>query len=318
MRRNQESAAADRQDLSFGDVAILYRLHALAGPLEEALSREGIPYQRFGERAWRGRQDLEGLFSVLSWMVDPNRDEDLLTALATPSMGLGETTLNAVRAMRQFNAAPLWEDISRVSFLERLDPPEATRLRRLAGSLEGLLGESRRAPVSRILARVLAVLRMSRPKTSLSWDPRAEALKSFVAAAEGWQGDLASFLDLWDLQEAADLYDPRAERVALLTVHAAKGLEFSVVFLVGCEEGLFPMTSERADVDEERRLFYVAMTRARDMLYATRAKSRSVLGQRQDRTPSRFLLGIPIELMEIRGESAQEPRPKPPRQLKLF
>jgi superfamily I DNA/RNA helicase len=137
--------------------------------------------------------------------------------------------------------------------------------------------------------------------------------------AQGWKGDIVSLLDHWALLRGEGLWDPRADRISLSTIHAAKGLEFPVVFVVGCEEGLFPYGVDDVDMEEERRLFFVAISRARDLLYLSRAGSRRGRPPQSQGRPSRFLEEIPHEFL-TEGEDPQ-PRqgtPRPPRQLKLF
>ena len=134
--------------------------------------------------------------------------------------------------------------------------------------------------------------------------------------------DLARFLEALALQKETDNYDPRADRVALMTLHAAKGLEFPVVFITGCEEGLLPYQrgQEPSDIEEERRLFYVGMTRARQKLILTHAKSRYLFGQQHENRPSRFVEDIEQTLMDIEKAERRKPGNKTPEhpQLRLF
>jgi DNA helicase-2/ATP-dependent DNA helicase PcrA len=319
MHRSEEEASELPENISFGDVAILYRLHALSGPLEETLSREGIPYQRYGERSLRGQTALEALTATLRWLADPRRDGDLLQSLGTASVGLSDNTVEIIREMSLGEQGALWEKLTTDPLLPSSDPSEAKRLQRQLRSLANLLDESRRTSTSHVIRRLTAVLRMRIPASSSTWDPSAEILKGFLASAELWQGDLLSFLDLWTVQDEGDLYDPRADRVALMSVHAAKGLEFPVVFLVGCEEGLFPHLPDggEGDVEEERRLFFVAVTRARDLLYLTRTRSRTLWGRKRELGSSRFLRELPPTL--VRCQEVKTPSHTPSaRQLKLF
>jgi len=153
-------------------------------------------------------------------------------------------------------------------------------------------------------------------------DKSSERIQQLARRATPFEIRLQDFLESTALQKETDLYDPRADRVTLMTLHAAKGLEFPVVFIVGCEEDLLPYhrSDERPDIEEERRLFYVGMTRAQQRLVLTHAKSRYLFGQQMDNSPSRFLDDIEQALKEIKESSHR----KPPRetsdhtQLKLF
>jgi superfamily I DNA/RNA helicase len=136
-----------------------------------------------------------------------------------------------------------------------------------------------------------------------------------------FENDLGRFLEVLALQKETDLYDPRADRVTLITLHAAKGLEFPVVFIVGCEEGLLPYqrSEETPDLEEERRLFYVGMTRAQQRLILTHAKTRFLFGQKYQNEPSPFLNDIENTLKEIKKMAARKAaQEKETVQLKLF
>jgi DNA helicase II / ATP-dependent DNA helicase PcrA len=141
-----------------------------------------------------------------------------------------------------------------------------------------------------------------------------------AARAEGWGADLKGFLEHLTLQADTDVYHPRAEKTALMTMHAAKGLEFAVVFIAGCEAGFIPFQRRDQgpeDVEEERRLFYVAMTRARRRLYLTRAQRRHVFGHAEIREPSIFVEDIAAGLLKHESPRGRRRKPKPD-QLQLF
>jgi DNA helicase-2/ATP-dependent DNA helicase PcrA len=309
--------AREALQLGLSDLAVLYRLHALGGAVEDALLREGIPYQRYGGAELTGHPPIASLLAALRWLSDPRRDEDLLALLAAPSAGLSPATIAALRDSLGGN---LWEGLAGDIPIRGLEAGEQARLRGLILSLGNLLRERDRLPVGRIVNRLLAALRLPVPRPTSLWEPAAEALRRLVSVAQGWGSDLVSFLDQWSLSKDADLYDPRSERVSLLSAHAAKGMEFSVVFLIGCEEGIFPLDPGGAggDIEEERRLFFVSMTRAKDILYLTRARSRNLHGRRLEAGPSRFLAEIPEGLCDSEGQRDRRARPRPARQLKLF
>lgn len=318
MNRSHDDIPRQVENISFGDIAILYRLHAVSGLVEETLSKEGVPYQRYGERPLRGQSILQGLMASLRWILDPRRDEDLLTSLAIPSVGVSDNTIETFRKLSLAEPGALWERIASGGLPPTLDPSEAKRIHRHLRSLVNLLDEAKSAPTPQVVRQLTALLRIRIPTSLSSWDPAAEILKRCLAAAEQWQGDLLSFLDLWSLQEEGDLYDPRSDRVALMSIHAAKGLEFSVVFLMCCEEGLFPhLPDEDGDLEEERRLFFVAITRARDLLYISQARSRTLWGRRLQGKGSRFLNELPPSLV-CHEEGRRPPPRRPAQQLKLF
>jgi superfamily I DNA/RNA helicase len=161
-------------------------------------------------------------------------------------------------------------------------------------------------PLSVLIERIHKFLTDS---SILSLDQNSnERIEQLRRRAILFENDLGRFLEALVLQKETDLYDPRADRVALMTLHAAKGLEFPVVFMVGCEENLLPYWREGKPVDvaEERRLFYVGMTRAQHKLILTHAKSRFLFGQRQKNAPSRFLGDIENALKEIKEMAARK------------
>lgn len=189
-------------------------------------------------------------------------------------------------------------------------------LKSLITLLNDLQQASAAQPVARLIEPISQYLAFD------SDEKRAERVQQLIRRAVPFENRLADFLESTSLQKETDTYDPRADRVALMTLHAAKGLEFPVVFMVGCEENLLPfhMEGRPFDLAEERRLFYVGMTRAQHKLILTHAKSRFLFGQRQENEPSRFLNDIENTLKEIKKMAARKPvkeKPDSP-QLKLF
>ena len=320
MHRGAAGGMEGPRDLSFGDIAILYRLHALSGPLEEALATEGIPYQRYGERKLSGQKILSGFTAGLRWITDPGRENDLLSFLKLPSTGLPRQVAEKLAHYAQQKPGGLWRCINEPDLMEGLEQNQAVKLRTLSRFLQRAQMESLHDPVSRTVERVLVKLGIHVPEPAAAWDPGSEALRRFIFAARQWRDNLPSFLDEWSLNDEVDLYDPRSDRVTLLTVHAAKGLEFRVVFVAGLEETVFPHAPEEgaADMEEERRLFFVAMTRAQDLLYLTRSASRMLWGRRHAEGPSRFLSEVPGKFVQEYKKHQPRPQRNVPRQLTLF
>jgi DNA helicase-2/ATP-dependent DNA helicase PcrA len=318
MRRADRGGGDSSPHLSFADMAVLYRFHALAQPVEETLGREGIPCQRYGDRQLRGDPAWDALMAAFRWLVDPGRDSDLARCLCLPSVGLSPEARHRVDQWASGSPCGLWERLSRGESIDGLSDRDAVQLRLQIRSLGNLLGDASGAPVSHTVRRTLQCLRLSVPDPAASGNPVSEAMRRLVSSAGQWQGDLVSWVDHWSLQEEADLYHPRSQRVALLSVHAAKGLEFDVVFVVGCEDGIFPMEARDASLEEERRLFFVAMTRARHRLYLSRARSRRLRGGRREGPASRFLAEIPPHLIWVHEDDPPPPVPQGAEQLRLF
>ena len=291
MHRSDRPVSAFSDRISFGDIAVLYRVHALARLLEETLSHEGIPYQRFGGGP---KSNAAGVcrivLSALRWILAP----------------FGENGENEARR--------LFESALAESDAVGGNSPEA-----LLSDLADCKKAAFSRDVSETVGTLLSVLGIEPPVPSSTWDPDRDLLERLLASAASWTDDIESFYIRWNLlEEESDMYDPRADRVSLMSVHGSKGLEFQVVFVVGCEDHLFPYDREAdlVDIEEERRLFFVAMTRACDLLYLTRARSRHIRGERKNTIPSRFLGDVPDACLLRTSPPVSSERS--PKQLKLF
>ncbi len=296
---------------SFGDVAVLYRLRTQVRPLLEAFDRSGIPYQTVGETPLQAHPDVRRLLAHLWLLEAPEARLPLVRLLE--DLGLGPADRR--RLLEALGDGPLPAALAAAAERASLPPSRRAGIHRLAWRLEQLAAHPRR-DVAGLVARAVGFLLEEEGE-----DGSRERLERLVRRAEGVES-LRAFLEGVALQSETDLYDPRADRVALMTLHAAKGLEFPVVFIVGCEDGLIPYRPEggRVDLEEERRLFYVGMTRAKARLFLTHARRRHLFGRRRQLPPSPFLDDIAEALKELR-----EARLRPKRraeekgeQLKLF
>jgi DNA helicase-2/ATP-dependent DNA helicase PcrA len=284
--------------LGFGDFAVLYRLSAQASALVEAFDRSGIPYQVVGQEPLWSRAGVRVLLDAL-WLLESPRSllhlEALLAAVVRVDTAAADAQLLAHSLLPTLPAA----------------------LHQLAG----------RYPASQ--QRRLQKLADFWTELEATWATQnlaacIEALAAFLELSETLSQQLAEralpfgrrcrdFLEMALLESAGDRFDLRADRVTLMTFHAAKGLEFPVVFLAGCEEGVAPYQrlDDPCDLEEERRIFYVAMTRARTQLILSHARRRFLYGRRQENLPSRFIGEIEAALLELhlreRAEGAEPP-----------
>jgi DNA helicase-2/ATP-dependent DNA helicase PcrA len=288
----------------FGDFAVLYRLGAQAAPLVEAFDRSGIPYQVVGQAAfWVSK--AAGRVLAWLWLRENPRSARHLAQILTDA-GVSEPASVTARLLEvlatgaDLPAALTW-------LAAELPARQRRRVEKLAAFWQELPAA---APVADLLARVCDLLGVE-----------AELRARMIQRAQPFGDRRREFLETALLEREVDGYDPRADRVTLMTLHAAKGLEFPVVFIAGCEEGLLPYVRNDAppDVEEERRLFYVGMTRAREKLILSQARRRTLFGKRLERSPSRFVGEIEAALLELRRSGGQAP-PKPPdaEQLGLF
>jgi ATP-dependent DNA helicase UvrD/PcrA len=292
---------------SLSDAAVLYRTNAQSRLLEEALLRASVPYRIFGALRFYDRKEIKDILAYMKILANPDDDVGLLRVLNVPPRGIGKTTLDAVRRVAREHGMSLFESLSRTVDLGLVSGRAVGAMTRFLTLMEELRGELRALPPDGLVREV--VRRSGYEEYVAKEGPdrgraRMENLEQLVTAAAdfgeaGGQG-LVDFLDRVSLVSDADVAEGE-DGVALMTLHCAKGLEFPLVFLMGLEEGLLPHSRSAespSDLEEERRLLYVGMTRARERLHLTSACVRRVFGRETPVEPSRFLDEVPHELIE--------------------
>jgi DNA helicase-2/ATP-dependent DNA helicase PcrA len=288
-------------------IAVLYRTNAQSRPLEEALRRRGLRYRVVGGFSFFRRAEVRDALAYLRLVMHPADDVALLRIINTPPRGIGAGTLQRLRQQAAEQGGSLWDAVVALSQGTPGSRPN-TALAEFRTLIEELRAEFATLPPAEFLRRVLdrsGYLDLLEQQRTPEDRSRAENLRELVnALAEATErgGTLEAFLDHVALMSDADEYDPEAP-ISLMTLHAAKGLEFDHVFLVGLEEGLFPharSAESEEGLEEERRLCYVGMTRARQTLTLTCAAYRRGYGSSrwQATVPSRFLREIPLALLE--------------------
>ncbi len=290
-------------------LGVLYRTNAQSRLLEEALKRNGIAYRVVGGFRFYARAEIKDVLAYARLATNLRDSASFLRIVNTPPRGIGQTTLSALEASARQRNLSLWETLEKeLASRDGLPPRALKSLDRFYGIMRELAGDCDRLPMSEFFKSILdqaQYVEMLRSEDTPESESRIENLMELInAAAEAEERgeSLAEFLDHAALVSDADDYDERA-RVTLMTLHCAKGLEFSKVYLVGLEEGLFPhklSLQEGAGIEEERRLCYVGMTRARDQLIVSWAGERRFFGYEsfEATKPSRFLKEIPDELVE--------------------
>jgi superfamily I DNA/RNA helicase len=287
---------------SFADFAVLYRLGAQSQLLVEAFQRSGMPYQTVGQTPLVEHQAVREVLSYLWLSHNPDAVVylgQLLNFKKAESLG----PFLALAAEQGRRPGELLQDFEQLGVFKAA---QKKQLKKIVPFLNELRADRTTEPVSRLIERVWVFITETLAR---SFDEQsAERVQQLGLRAVSFGTDLAAFLEAMVLQKETDAYDPRADRVTLMTLHASKGLEFPVVFIVGCEEGIIPYQrkDEAVDVEEERRLFYVGMTRAQKKLILTRAKSRVLFGQKQANEPSRFLADIEETLKELKEMAARK------------
>ncbi|MEW6219277.1 MAG: UvrD-helicase domain-containing protein [Thermodesulfobacteriota bacterium] len=296
----RQGSAGDREH-GLGDIAILYRLQAAALTVAEALHQAGIPFQLVGAPPFF-LQDGLAPAAALVQAAAGGAAEALLLAAAWPGLGrsAAETLARLPEAKRPSLAA--------MAGLPGLTAAQGRALAQLTATIE-VFAAAAPAGLAPALAPVL---------TALGLDPASGPGKRLVDLAAAFGGDLAALARHLAENRQATVYDPKAQTVAVMSLHAAKGLEFETVFLAGLEDNLLPcrLPGLTTDLEEERRLFYVGLTRARSALALTHAASRTLFGQTYAQAPSRFLAEIPSQLLT--RVAAPSPRRPAGRQLRLF
>jgi DNA helicase-2/ATP-dependent DNA helicase PcrA len=303
--RGRGGETGEEARYGFADIAVLYRTHAQNRRLTEALSRAGIPFQVVGERAPFATPAADVLLAYLRFAADSTSVRDLQTIFNVPPRGLGEAAQQWLGEQIDKGIGPLeilWQGSKNLK-LPVSHQAAMDRLRRIITSLQSLVA-GQPLPAALVAALVETGLReyvdargSEGARESCRWlhilagsydkKPALAALPAFLQDLAQWR--------------AGDFFDPRADAVALMTLHAVKGLEFPVVFISGVDQDLLPLTRKDQGpeaLEEERRLFYVAMTRARDLLVLTTARRRLLFGEVREASPSAFIEEIPADLLE--------------------
>ena len=317
---------ADDPDRSPRDFVILYRTNAQSRSMEEALRREGLPYRVVGGQRFYERREVKDMLAYLRLVANPSDDEAFLRVVNVPRRGVGDVTLARLAEWARDQGVPLLAAAGRADEIDAVRGGATGSLLQLAAMLQKVAALSEgQLPLDELL-RIVATesgLENALAEEGAEGEDRLANVEELITGA----ADLQARLDgadpelLGELEEVesiraidlflahvalvtdVDQHDPNADAVSLMTLHNAKGLEFPVVFISGLEEGLFPLSRvlEEADqLEEERRLFYVGMTRAEAKLYLTYARRRRRGGEWLDSIPSRFLEGVPRELLETR------------------
>ncbi len=296
----------------YRDVAVLYRTNAQSRPIEETLRRKNIPYRIVGAVRFYDRREIRDLLAYLKLIANARDDEAFRRAIAVPKRGLGDTSIDALATAATGAAKSLLEAAGDESLTTALRPAARTALADFARLIAQLFEKSRDASVDELLRALVsaigyeAVLRAEGPEGV----ERLENVQSLIDGAAEFVVDegaevgltpLDHYLQRTTLVAGIDILDPNADAVTLMTLHNAKGLEFPTVFIAGLEEGLFPIARAResdTQLEEERRLFYVGITRAEETLILTHARSRRRNGEQMGSLPSSFLNELPRELVQ--------------------
>lgn len=298
---------------SWNDFAVLYRMNAQSNNIENAFIRAGVPYRIIGGLRFYERKEIKDALAYLTVINNVNDDVRLRRIINEPKRGIGDTTLNHAAEIAAGLGTSIFEVISNAN-----DYPVLSRASKKLLEFTSFINEIRgEAPDLELDQLLETILKKSGYYTSLeadkdTCDDRKENLAELKNnllrySQEVPDGNLNGFLEEIALMTDIDNYNESNETVTMMTLHSAKGLEFPVVFIPGMEEGIFPGVQSiynPGDIEEERRLAYVGITRAKEKLYITNARTRLLFGSTSRNSPSRFLREIPEDLTEQTGATS--------------
>ena len=321
MNENDEAqyvAARVLEDFSQGrawkDHAVLYRMNAQSNQLETAFKRNGVPYRIIGGTRFFDRAEVKDMIAYLAVLNNPEDDLRLQRIVNNPPRGIGAKTMETAQEVARREETSLFSVLDNARMYPELERSAAKLavFTNLMGELSALLPT---LPLDQFYEELMirtGYATMLESKNTVEDRTRLENIRELLTSIRGYMENageeptLAGFLDEIALYTDLDSHDPDQDCVVMMTMHSAKGLEFPVVFVVGAEEGIFPgirAIGEPEEMEEERRLCYVAMTRAKEKLYLTCAGQRMLFGRTSSNRPSRFVEEIPPEHLERSGRT---------------
>ena len=299
----------DIHGVPYGDMAILYRTNAQSRVLEEALIKRALPYTMVGGTKFYDRKEIKDVLAYLRVLYNPFDDLSLLRIINVPKRSIGATTVAKLQDYARANGTSLFMTLTQLHLVDRIKGKTKEKLEEFGILIFTLVAEMEDKTVLDILESILdrtGYLAQLEESTDPQDQARAENIGELLSVAKDFQdtnptGTVEDFLEQVALVNDVDSFEQEESKVTLMTLHAAKGLEFPIVFLGGLEEGLFPHSRtlmNPEEIEEERRLAYVGITRAEKELYISNATTRTVFGRTSSYLPSRFIDEIPEELVD--------------------
>lgn len=299
----------------YSDFAVLYRMNSQSRAIEEILRREDIPYKIVGGLKFYERKEIKDIIAYLRLINNTSDNLALKRIINEPKRGIGKTSLDKIQAISEQTGIPMYEIIKEADQygLARV----YTNAQSFIAVIEDLISKKDEYTITELIKHTLketGYTKALEEENSIEAENRIENLEEFLTVAvqfeeEEAENDLSSFLEGITLSSDIDGIDEEEESVTLMTLHSAKGLEFPVVFLVGMEEGIFPgykSIGEQKELEEERRLCYVGITRAKNNLYLTCSRQRTMFGSTSCNPVSRFVKEIPKAMLEGSAELGSE------------
>ena len=304
----------------FGDFAILYRTNAQSRLFEEALMRAGLPFQLIGGTGFYSRVEIKDIIAYLNVLSNPKDNMGFMRIVNVPKRGIGSATIEKIAEYANFKSFSLMQAFHHVEEIPELSPSVKNKVRAFSELMKKLEAIQETASLSELITAVIektGYLEMLETGKMDKGESRLENLQELVSSATDFEKNsddqsLSAYLETVALSSETDKYDGDQGKVLLMTLHNAKGLEFPIVFIPGLEEGIFPhgrAMDSPEDIEEERRICYVGITRAMKRLYISWAAERTLYGRRQLQTPSRFLKEMPEEVC-VENKQRYERKPE--------
>ena len=321
----------DIYGVPYGDMAILYRTNAQSRVLEEALIKRALPYTMVGGTKFYDRKEIKDVLAYLRVLYNPFDDLSLLRIINVPKRSIGATTVSKLQDYARENGTSLFMTLTQLHLVDTIKGKTKEKLEEFGILIFTLVAEMDDKSVLDILEASLdrtGYLAQLEESTDPQDQARAENIGELLSVAKDFQdtnptGTVEDFLEQVALVNDVDSFEQEESKVTLMTLHAAKGLEFPIVFLGGLEEGLFPHSRtlmNPEEIEEERRLAYVGITRAEKELYISNATTRTVFGRTSSYLPSRFIDEIPAELVDSLRAKRRTPddiKPTVPRHMSV-
>jgi DNA helicase-2/ATP-dependent DNA helicase PcrA len=301
------------------DIAVFYRVNALSRAIEDALRQHSVPYRVVAGLEFYARKEIKDIITYLDLLINKSNDISFIRVVNTPPRGIGGTTVERIKEFATANKIPLLQAARQTGEIESLPKRAVERINSFIALYDSLTPLTKKRPSAAIKELIAKLGYEEYLQTEEDSQDRIENVRELANAASQFQSrrENATVLDF--LQEVAlasdiDAYDASKGRVSLMTLHTAKGLEFPVVFICAVEEGLIPhekslQSRSKRELEEERRLLFVGMTRAKKLLYLTYARFRAQFGQRGFREPSTFLDELPrdVQFLYLADEDLTKP-----------
>ncbi len=298
----------DNPELNWGSFAILYRTNAQSRPFEDLLIQNNIPYNIVGGLKFYDRKEIKDALAYLRLLVNPDDTVSLLRIINTPRRGIGKATINSLVDASQQLGVPLWEIISDETSVNTMSGRAAKAVGKFVNLIQDAQAKLEELTAAEILSYIMensGYVETLKQQGTDEADNRIENIYELYNAVMQFQEDneetsLEAFLSSAALASDLDNLEEGESKVSLMTLHSAKGLEFPVVFLVGVEQGLLPhgrTINDPLQLEEERRLCYVGITRAQEQLFLTYTRERRLWGYREPAVASQFLQEIPEDLI---------------------